>query len=226
MKQAVCYLCGKEGADSSDHIPPKNIFFKKTTDLITAPAHINCNKAWEKDDEYFRFSLVNMAYGYSREAQLLFKEKVVPRFHSPKKWKFKKALLKDFMKLQGQSPSGSLLDGQHAIGIDAKRVGDVIKRVARGLYFKRHGEVFPADFPMHISLIERSIMIDRHKILASKHFKSVGDGVFRYAYLTASEDKRYSYFWFTFFDCIDFTIFASDKDIVPENAQGQFDIYV
>jgi hypothetical protein len=57
IENGVCYLCGNEGVDSRDHVPPKAVLPKKYRsegeDLITVPAHQRCNREWKNDDEYF-----------------------------------------------------------------------------------------------------------------------------------------------------------------------------
>ena len=57
-----CYICGKGGADSKDHIPPKGIFPKDLRgklrgNLITVPAHSECNNSFKLDDANFGISL-------------------------------------------------------------------------------------------------------------------------------------------------------------------------
>jgi hypothetical protein len=53
-----CIYCRNE-ADTDDHVPQKNLFPKpRPNNLITVPACKDCNKKYEKDDEYFRNSLV------------------------------------------------------------------------------------------------------------------------------------------------------------------------
>jgi hypothetical protein len=226
VKSSTCYLCGKEGADSSDHIPPKNIFLFKTTDLITAPAHKSCNKKWELDDEYFRFAVVNMAFSYSLSAKEIFNKKIMKRLHAPEKWKFKMAMLKELGVIDAYSPDGIYLGKEHIMKIDANRVKGVIGRIARGLYFNRHHEPLPENWPLKSDLMQRNL-IDLRKNFENKiGFRSVNNGVFKYLYKNTVEDKREGWFWFAFFDCVDFMVFTSTKEPPHDNFKSVPGIYV
>lgn len=215
LKTKICYLCGSSGANSVDHIPPKAIFLTKTTDLITVPAHVECNKRWELDDEYFRLALINMAYPYSSDARTIFSNKLA-KFHSPQKTGFKKSILNDLRELDVYTPAGLYLGKQSTLGITANRILPVIQRIAKGLYYLRHKSSFPQDVPMQASLMDRNMTTDRKKLEAKGLFKSVGNGNFKYLYKHTTEDHRYGFFWFAFYDCVDFTVFATDKpSVIP-----------
>lgn len=61
MKSAICYLCGKPGANSKDHVPPKGLLPEAQYgqyQRITVPAHRDCNSASSEDEEYVRDLLV------------------------------------------------------------------------------------------------------------------------------------------------------------------------
>jgi hypothetical protein len=85
MKKMICLICGKDGADSVDHVPPKGIFLVKSSDLITVPAHVSCNKSSELDDECFRLAITTMALQHSQDAENLFDGKIIRRLQEPKK---------------------------------------------------------------------------------------------------------------------------------------------
>ena len=62
-RSRLCYLCGKAGADSRDHVPPRGIFPKLPRgNLITVPAHEACNKAFSEDDEAFRNAIISASW--------------------------------------------------------------------------------------------------------------------------------------------------------------------
>jgi hypothetical protein len=51
----TCYLCGKEGADTTEHVVPRCLFpGKLPQDVPTLPAHLACNKFTELHEEAFR----------------------------------------------------------------------------------------------------------------------------------------------------------------------------
>ena len=67
-KSHICYLCGKAGADSKDHVPPQSLLPPETDSQqrITVTAHRACNSAPAADEEYVRDLLMPeaMQFGY------------------------------------------------------------------------------------------------------------------------------------------------------------------
>jgi hypothetical protein len=52
---AICYLCEKDGADTTEHVVPRCLYpGKLPDDVITLPAHLACNKFTSTDEEAFR----------------------------------------------------------------------------------------------------------------------------------------------------------------------------
>jgi hypothetical protein len=67
---AICPYCGNKGADSRDHVPPKQLLPKALPahpKPIIVQAHQTCNEGFKKDDEYF-CSFVLMARDVHPEA--------------------------------------------------------------------------------------------------------------------------------------------------------------
>ena len=54
MSETKCIFCGKT-ATTKEHIPAKHLFKgKPDKDLITVPSCEECNKGFQKDEEFFR----------------------------------------------------------------------------------------------------------------------------------------------------------------------------
>jgi hypothetical protein len=78
----LCYLCGKDGADTTDHVVPKTCYVPPLpADIITLPAHLTCNQSTAKDEEW-----VTIGWATSRP----FPDDADARFD-----KSKRALLRD-----------------------------------------------------------------------------------------------------------------------------------
>ena len=92
-----CYICGKLGADTKDHVPPKCIFLNRKKgiglNLITVPAHSDCNNALKMEDEYFRFGLSIPGYWNSEDARELWDTKTLRGLNKPEAAKFKKSIV-------------------------------------------------------------------------------------------------------------------------------------
>ncbi|MFX0200412.1 MAG: hypothetical protein ACFFCW_30200 [Candidatus Hodarchaeota archaeon] len=205
-----CYLCGLESSDSVDHLPPKNLFLKKYrnigADLITVPAHIKCNKEHALDDEYFRYCLLVPAYWESDYARELWNTKIKKQVHRTDSEGFRKYLLDKLASLEITTPSGIYLGEAEAAMLDAKRMIRVIERIARGIYYKHTEMILPLDWPVDVKLMSPAVRKDRIRIEKKGKFVSIGKGIFRYFWNYTNEDRRNGFFWFVFFDCVDFWV--------------------
>jgi hypothetical protein len=95
QKEAYCYICGKTGADSKDHIPPRGIFPRKPTgQLITVKAHRSCNESFQHDDELFRNLIIAACYRI-REGKTAWEKQVLYSF---KKNPGAKKILRDLIR--------------------------------------------------------------------------------------------------------------------------------
>jgi len=211
-----CYLCGLENADSVDHLPPRNIFLTKYrnmgSDLITVPAHIKCNKKHELDDEYFRFCLLIPAYRESEYARELWDTKIRKRIHRAQSEGFRNYLLNNLVPVSITTTSGIFLSKAKAEMLDARRMFSVVERIARGIYYKNTGMILPLDWPVDVVWMQPVVRKDRLKIEKSGKFISIGKGIFKYFWNCTQEDKKVGFFWFVFFDCIDFWVITGSTE--------------
>lgn len=210
----ICYICGKKNPDTRDHIPPKNLFLSKYRSLdgglITVPSHLKCNKKYELDDEYFRYCLCIPAYWTSEKARELWNKKLKTQLHRKESLgflKYIKELLKDAQVLD---ELGNPVANVGIAMLDAKRMENVLIRIARGLFFKQYG-FLPLNHTINCEMLfpnKTSKMITEFGI--SKKFTSVGGGIFQYFYLRNSNNNANGIYFFVFFDCIYFTVFLGD----------------
>lgn len=145
----ICYLCGKPLGDEidKDHVPPKQFYArdlrkKYAPNLFTLPVHPSCNKAHQKDEDYFVHSVGPMAMeSYSGKA--LWGD-ISVRCGRPQNKRIVQMVLKEFDK----RPSGLILPfGKIAKRFDGERVWRVVWKVVRGLFFKEIGQVLPENWP-------------------------------------------------------------------------------
>ena len=207
-----CYICGIENADSVDHIPPKNLFLKKYrnkgSDLVTVPAHQKCNKKFEKDDEYFRYFLLIPAYWESELARELWDAKIAKQIHRLESKGFKNYLIQHLIPVELSTPSGIYLGDAEAAALDPKRTDRVIKRIARGIFYKKTQNILPLKWSVDVQMLHPVHRKDRIKLETQERLISIGNGIFKYFWRHTQEDKRISLFWFVFFDCVDFLVFT------------------
>lgn len=141
----ICYLCGKKlkGEISRDHVPPKqfyatNIRRQHSPNLFTLPVHKSCNKAYQKDEDYFVHSIAPLTQE-SYSGSEVWKD-ITHQFQRPEGLRIGKMISREF---DGR-PSGLYLPGGKVIKrFDAERVWRVVWKIVRGLFFKEHQRLLP-----------------------------------------------------------------------------------
>jgi hypothetical protein len=202
--QKLCYLCGKPGADTVDHIPPKGIFPKKPAGrLITVPAHHLCNHGFHKDDELFR-NLIIMASWRTLEGRKAWKEQVVPSWQ--KNPGAKEELRSRLTNVWAKDKISGALIRAKGIKIECSFVERQIDRWTRGLFYHRFKKPMPPDLKVEVDKLnppEESIapMISD---LAQQGIRlkwiHVEPDVFSYAYPVAEESIHIGFAVFVFFN--------------------------
>lgn len=147
----VCYLCGTPITDTKeltrDHVPALSFFpasLRKRysfSQLITLPAHKDCNKSYERDEEYFRVSL-----GVRAEDTMAGKHlwiDIAKKFRDGKNEGLACMIKNEF---QDKTPAGiAFPDEGIAKRYDGKRVNRVIWKIVRGLFHHETGQHLPID---------------------------------------------------------------------------------
>ncbi len=189
-----------------DHIPPRSLFSKpRPKDLITVPSCYFCNKGASKYDEYFNL-VVKLGIDRNR-----FPNEYADSLDStynlarPKSLRFARFLL------QGYRPTLSLLE------LDRDRVGIVLRRIVRGLFYHEVGMRLPEFVPFRFVSISDEPRIaaglsSEINVLA-KGLKSIGGDVFRYAFVQCATPDPFVTAWLlSFYDHSRFFCFtSSDK---------------
>jgi len=210
MKKAVhikCYLCGKLGADTKDHIPPKAIFKEVTEsnsgyNLITVPAHKDCNNKYQKDDELFR-AFLTIICPENSNAQRLWNKKIVSSFNN-KKNSIKQALLNRLIDINYSVDDQSTIYTDKGITLETGLINRQIERIVKGIYF-HHIEkpliqkvvnqefIGDNDFYNHISL-----ELQKHGIKSG--WQIIVPGVFKYFFRLAYDDLSKGLVLLNFYD--------------------------
>ncbi len=201
-----CYLCGKPNPDTKDHIPPRGIFAKLPKgNLITVPAHRDCNNDFCKDDELFRNFIIAEVYR-TPEGKKAWIEQVVPSFQ--KNPGARKNLLNRFdTVLIKDSKTGSYIQ-KGALSMEASLLKRQIIRITKGLFYHKFKEPLLSDIPVQVEKLdypERSLaywnkFFDEIKI--KPKWNHVVPKVFSYFYGTAIEDRNKGMALLVFYDTV------------------------
>lgn len=203
-KNRLCYLCGKEGADTKDHIPPRGIFpLKPKGQLMTVPAHRECNAKFQTDDELFRNIIIAASYR-TPAGRTAWQEQVVNSWRSNPK---AKNILKDLLfTLNIKDPLTNLKVPVDALRIDVKLVERQVTRWSRGLFYKRFrtplsqsSEIVVNKLgPPEVSVIPLMREYAKYHMVPKWH--EVEKNVFSYAFVTSTEAKDIGFAIFIFFN--------------------------
>ncbi len=214
LQRKVCYICGKEGANSKDHVPPKGIFLKEIRsvgdDLLTVPAHAKCNSGCSKDDKYFQFFLSIPGYWQNENARQLWKDKIYPGIQKKEDALFKKQILSNMKPIKLRSETGIDLGDTATINLDAKRINGVIERIVRGIYYHTTGFIMPLQNTVRVELLTLGAGESLGGLNSLKHTKSFGEGTFQYKWDVTLESRTTAFFWLSFFNALEFAAFALD----------------
>jgi len=199
----LCVLCGERPATKGDgdHLPPQCIYPKPRPLGIPwnkVPACTPCNNAGSPDDEQFKL-IIGISTGEFRENQ----QQVIDALAGTIKANMRLARQVSMKHQRGYgSRSGNaVVEPLVAVPFDGKAYVRVIKRIVRGLYWQKSGEilsreaeirVIPADFVNHE-------LADQIRLLLSRAERvELNNATFVYKYLL--EDDGSSFWGLQFFE--------------------------
>lgn len=137
----ICYLCGKLGADSKDHVPPKGLLPAgnyRGQQRITVPAHKSCNSSASGDEEYLRDVLIQEAALLNLPEASTLSDKVW-RAWSKSGWNRYQRFLENARLVQLRTPSGIYAGRATAVNVDRDRVKAVGIKIFRGIVYHDTG---------------------------------------------------------------------------------------
>ena len=162
----ICCLCGEpitcrdsesDYALSMDHVPPRQFYPKSTRkeknlDLWVVPTHRRCNGDYKNDEEYFYHALYPLAKaGSPLTGQTIFRD-LTRRAAQPQT----RVLIRGLLNTSRTETSGGILlpPGVVQLSVDEHRIQRVAIKIARGLFFRKHGVFMPRDNCKDIRLCE------------------------------------------------------------------------
>ena len=187
-----CVYCGEWRELTHDHVPPRSLFSKpRPSDLITVPSCRPCNGGASKDDEYFRLMI---QLGIDRER--FPKENsnsvdAINKLAKPQRLRFASYLLDRYR------PNPSRFE------VARVRVGSVLCRIARGLFYHHTAMRLPENVPFQFVSIG-----DQPRVAAAlsgeidslaKSMQAIGGGVFRYGFAQGAPPDPFVTEWLVSF---------------------------
>jgi hypothetical protein len=188
MKAGECAYCGKRRDLTRDHVPPSCLFSKpRPNDLITVPSCGPCNSELSKHDEYFRIAITTGidAAKFPREnADLV---RAINNLMRPSSQGFARKLLRSYE----ANPA--------RLKIDRERIGIVLHRITRGLFYHHANSRLPEWVPFEPCVVDPSrevAPVGREQInRLEENLKTIGQGNFRYAFERFTPHDPFGTIW-------------------------------
>jgi hypothetical protein len=138
---AVCYLCEKEGADTTEHVVPRCFYpGKLPNDVITLPAHDACNKFTSKDEEAFRNHIAVAIPPDSPGHELW--NKTWKAIHRPEGAGMQRSFYENMISVPEQGADGVVRARPVAARIKSERAQQVLAKIIKGLFVWKTKEHF------------------------------------------------------------------------------------
>lgn len=221
---STCYICAgpiEKGEGNREHVVPKELFNSvDRCNLITLPAHKECNRSYQKDDDYFRLCVTAAAYK-DPSARKLWSGPVMRGFHRLQSLGLKKAVLLNLVPMKIQTEGGPYLGRYDVMLQDAGRILRVVNRIVRGLYTELTGKILPAGWPIQSDLIDRS-QVEGLIAEGKVDFCNVGRGTLQYTW-EHLEDDREGIMWLVFYRLVHFWGYTGTRVRFPSQWQYRAD---
>jgi hypothetical protein len=183
--------------------------------LLTIPVHADCNKSFQKDEDYFIHAIMPFARG-SYAGNAIY-QRTLLQFQQGRHPGLVRKVLKEFE----PRPSGLVLPGNKVVKrFDGARISRVAWKIVRGLYFNHNAEVLRSTAARWVTLTPPSEIPPEHFL----HFVGLPDnpprgkypGVFDYRFQKFSE----AHYWaMLFWDRIIMTVIFHDPSCTCDKCE-------
>lgn len=137
-----CAYCGA-ASETRDHVPPKGVFASPfPSDMITVPACRPCHATTSKDDVHFRDVLLSAAQLEHEPRAMRAREAVLRSLARSEQERYSATYVKTMVDVDVVSPGGIWIARHPGIPL-TPRIGRVVARIARGLYWREFGTPLP-----------------------------------------------------------------------------------
>ncbi|MFQ5672753.1 MAG: hypothetical protein ACE5G9_06645 [Nitrospinales bacterium] len=194
----ICYLCGLplKGEINRDHVPPKQLYGTEirkvhSPNLLTLPVHMECNQAYQYDEDYFVNTLVPLAKN-SPAGNAVLKDNF-KKYHEGQQ----KGLITKIFNEFERYPSGIILPkGKVVKRIEGDRVHRIAWKIIRGLFFHHEGKFLPEDKPTRLEIVSPDEVPSKSFLVCLVDKPALGryPAVFDYRYHQFKEVKN-MYYW-------------------------------
>jgi hypothetical protein len=211
----LCTYCDQP-AQEPDHVPPACIFpSPRPSNLITVPSCRACNLGYSKDDEYLK-QVLAMRHDISEQPRAQPMVDSVFRALARKEAQRHTAMmLRSLIEYPVRSPGGLHLGTAMAYHVNLHRLRRSLARTTRALYRHECKDRLPL---AHVVTVAADLTVDAETAqaalghLAGRPVQTIGNGVFRYAFVLASGRPGASLWLMEFYEAYAAVAFTLDSD--------------
>lgn len=156
----ICPLCGINGVQHNgrryiarEHIPPRSLFIKGTSDLITIPSCQECNNLTSHHDEEFKISM-GLYLGSSAPD---FWQDIRQSLNKNEKRRRKRThIIESMSTTLTKSPTGRW---GHKVLVERDSIDLVVTKITKGLHWHFTKNILPSDIIPKIIFLNQGAMI-------------------------------------------------------------------
>ena len=190
LKKCVYCGLGKEaGQMSKEHIVPKGLWETKPDDLVTVPAHVDCNGRWAADNEYFKLVMANIGHDLGSDRAKAVTNGSISRLMTNRPEKFL-SITDDFEIASRFTDMGIYVGDQPRFKINPEVIKRVLANILRCVYYDLTGNRLSEDATIRATDAGGESETTEGFGRAMGPWQSVGRGVFliRYGFKEDFED--------------------------------------
>lgn len=192
-----CAYCGTlEGKRTDDHVPPSSLLLRPYPRRITVRACVACNNEFSRElDQEFALFLSTAIGVTSQESERFWSERVLPGLQADKRRR--EEFLQAIQPIFRRAPAGHIEHLGRGVPVRAEMVRAMLKRITRGLFYYKYGEVL-GDVPMEADLLRD---VEKHVDVFGAHGSviTVGDQ-FGCLHGRVGDDPRGSFWIYQFYN--------------------------
>lgn len=205
--RSICTYCGKPGADTRDHVPPKQLLPQPLASFpkpIIVPAHKSCNLGFREDDEYFTsFILSERGLSDSADEPL---NRFLKGVWKPQNMGFRKRLQDEFIPTGIYGPDGEEI---HRFKKEGNRIDRVLKRIVQAI--SRFDFDIPYIVPSRISVVHGHIDWSQFDLQREAAWRVAYTGAFRFVSQFDLQDRSKSTWILVFYEKIAFQLLIAGE---------------
>lgn len=227
----LCYICGAADGNTRDHVFPRGLFPPGTLpshpEPPIAPACSARQQNIQPDEEYFRTLAASGAYA-DEAGRALWDGKIKRSFdNSPG---FRQSFANAIRTTEWKSPGGIILGEVTGIEGDQQRIGNVLRKMVRGLFWiDSGGTVMPFDVRFNYSQVSPMTPPLPGEVMDLFHsmpLRSVGEIVkFKFGY--APDEPRAIVTWMAFYGRTMFAVWTWPRTLTsPRYRSGSRRLWI